>query len=322
MEIPDSQATTVSDRAASKLAFEITFIRQPVSTREFATQGPNRHVGFIKSFAGMLIMLSNLLKNNQKLVAAVAMSVCAAGSASAGLFCNLECCQQTRPYFSPACEPAWGYHKTCWRKFPELEPCSGWGDYCPSCPTGGDSLNANAYHTQMMPPQGSPILQGAPTVIQQPTQSYAQPIQSYAPPTQSYSQPTQSYGQPVPQQPQPMPMQSAPSMNSAPRSLTPIPQPQGSLPTGGGMMPPIPDSAMRQQMPGNYCPVSQQRPQGYLPTQGNVQTNYATQQMPPANATQGLPIRAASFSRVRPSTAKPVVAPKRTLLQRILPGGK
>ena len=76
-------------------------------------------------------MVSNILRKLQKLAVLSVISVGAVGSATAGLFCNMQCCQQPRAYFSPACEPAWGYHQTCWRKFPELEPCSGRGRLLP-----------------------------------------------------------------------------------------------------------------------------------------------------------------------------------------------
>lgn len=296
-------------------------------------------------------MLSKLIQKLQTLATIGAISVCAAGSSTAGLFCDMQCCQQKRPYFSPACEPAWGYHQTCWRKFPELEPCSGWGDYCPSCDTGGEVIHENDYQAQMMPMPGSPVLQGSPMLIQQPMHNQQQPMHNHAQPAQNQApqqlqnqaqpmpmpgqvpqvpnqaQPMQNYAQPMPGYPQPMPNYDAPNQGqggqnnyNSPSTLTPIPQPEDALPQGGGMMPPIPDSVRFQQVPGNYCPVGQQQPQGYAPA--SMQTAYAPQGQPLANATQGLPVRAISFNRVRPASTKPVVQPKRTLLQRILPGGK
>lgn len=280
-------------------------------------------------------MVSNILRKIQQLAAVGAMSLCAASSASAGLFCNLECCQEARAWYSPACDPTWGYNQTCWRRFPAVAPCSGWGDYCPSCQTNGGVVNAGGYPgggTQLAPNmQGmtqQPVLQGAPTVIQQPVRTYGAPMQQqpqvFAAP--AYEAPVQGapqYSAPV-QQLQPMqsfdePMQMNPTYGTPPNMA---PQPQDNQPTEGAM-PPLPNAAYQQQQQQlqNFGQTSQtnwQQPSRHRSSNLLSSIRPATTQAQPST-TQGVPIRGASFSRV-PSNK--TAAPRRTLLQRILPGGK
>ncbi len=54
-----------------------------------------------------------------------------------------------RPQISPGCQPNWGFHQTCWRRFPSLPPCN-------ECNVGiseaayGDSFAPGIY-TQQQP---------------------------------------------------------------------------------------------------------------------------------------------------------------------------
>ena len=261
-------------------------------------------------------MVSNILRKLQKLAVLSVISVGAVGSATAGLFCNMQCCQQPRAYFSPACEPAWGYHQTCWRKFPELEPCSGWGDYCPSCTTDGGVTNAYQPQGMQFAPamqyeSATPIIQGPPTVMQQPVQNFNPP--TYNAPMQGY-QAQQYDAPPMPQQPlqlQPMPQQQQLPLQPMPQQQQlPMPQQQPLQP-----LEPLPASSSLLQIPGGQ-PFSQSH------WQQNIRPAFTPQGLLPANSTQGLPVQAVSISRVQPTDVRPVPEPKRSLLQRILPGGK
>lgn len=57
--------------------------------------------------------------------------------------------QPNRPIVSPACDPAWGYHATCWNRFPPIAACDQW--------TAGYSGSAGV----AMPPGTSLPLQGS-----------------------------------------------------------------------------------------------------------------------------------------------------------------
>lgn len=288
-----------------------------------------------------------ITRNIQKLAAVAALTFCASSSATAGLFCNLDCCQGPRAYYSPACEPAWGYHQTCWRQFPEVEPCSGWGDYCPSCQTDdGGVVNAGGYPAngmQMAPNMQlapnmkyqsmPPVMQGPPTVIQQPApRNYAAPMQqSQSYPTPNYNPPIQSapgYGQPMQAMPSfdsPIQMNQnfgAPRNNASP-ALQPVLVPEPELapaPQGEGVMPPLPNAGYQPNVQNRYRQASQptwQQPAATPIVQPSVSQKTS---VPAKSSTQGLPVRGISFSRVRPTSS---AAPqKRTLLQRLLPGGK
>jgi len=299
-------------------------------------------------------MVNLMLRKLQKLAVVGALTLTSATSVSAGLFCNLECCRGQRDWYSPACEPAWGYHQTCWRKFPPVEPCSGWGDYCATCDTnGGGGIAPGAYedggygvntYQQAIPlqPMAPRVLQAPPAVINQRPYN-ANPVQ----PTPDYG--AQNYGAPM----QPTPSysgqgygadaNSGPSYNynASPNYGTPL-NIEPSHPEGGaGDLTPqpqpetdMPDSSQLMNIPGNY-----QQTNRYAPRAGTEQISYGKWQ-PAENAQpvnpngpapqslavpqpgQRVPVRGVSFNRVRPTngTQQPVV--KRSLLSRILPGGK
>ena len=96
-----------------------------------------------------MIRLSHIIRHGGKFVATSALLF--ASTSVADLCCN----NNKRPRISPACHPTWGYHQTCWRRFPCLEPCVGWGDMCDVCPPQGTGVQP-----------GRPVLQGPPRVIQ------------------------------------------------------------------------------------------------------------------------------------------------------------
>lgn len=77
----------------------------------------------------------------QKLAATAAVGLLTATS-QAGLFCDWKV-DHKRPYCSPACDQAWGYHDTCWRQFPPTEPCTDWGAHCAAYASDG-SMNYGA----------------------------------------------------------------------------------------------------------------------------------------------------------------------------------
>ena len=296
-------------------------------------------------------MVNLMLQKLQKLAVVGALTLASATSVSAGLFCNLQCCQQPRDWYSPACEPAWGYHQTCWRKFPPVEPCSGWGDYCAACDTnGGGGIAPGAYqdggygmdtHQQAIPlqPISPQVLQAPPAVINQPSY-HAAPTQNYG--GQNYAAPMQatpSYGG----QGYGAGADSGPSYNynASPNYGTPLniepSQPEGGagdLPPQPQVEPRLPDSSRLMNIPGNY-----QQTNRYAPRAGAEQISYGRWQpvegVQPVNSNapapqsiatpqpgQQVPVRGVSFNGVRPTngTQRPVV--KRSLLSRLLPGGK
>lgn len=115
-----------------------------------------------------MINLSRIIRDGGRIVATSALLL--ASSSVADLCCG----RADRPQISPACHPTWGYYQTCWRRFPPLEPCVGWGDTCDVCPPQGTVIH------QGQPVQGpvriiGPQLQthphmkmGQPPVILQP----------------------------------------------------------------------------------------------------------------------------------------------------------
>lgn len=104
----------------------------------------------------------------KKLTATAAFGLLTATS-QAGLFCDWKC-DHKRPYCSPACDQAWGYHDTCWRQFPATEPCTDWGAHC----SATTNANGFAYGDGMaagVPYTGVPLvpqLQPQPMMQQQP----------------------------------------------------------------------------------------------------------------------------------------------------------
>ena len=300
-------------------------------------------------------MLSHVLRKIQTLAAVGALSLCAVSNTSAGLFCGCGA-GQTRPYYSPACEPTWGYHQTCWRQFPPLEPCSGWGDYCPTCDAGGGiPISADGYQNvdgQLIPsspyatqqfaqpqyapqqsPASPPVVPGTPMMIPQPGSNYATPMN-----------PGPGY---------PVPMNSAPGFGAPmgssnvtpmPAAPQPIPQSQDFLPTPD-VKPPAPDSTHMLPSPGQYRQSSRTAPG--LPTRNatdgqqtwqqnnQLQPNvYPTTSQAPQpqnlaaqNVSRPALLRNISFSRVRPTIAKSatpetVETPKRSFFSRLWPGNR
>lgn len=81
-----------------------------------------------------MIRVDQIVKRHRILIltAMLATSCCtaSAGLWYPGVFCPGWCCDPPRAYCTPECHPTWGHHQTCWRQFPPLQPCCGWGEYC------------------------------------------------------------------------------------------------------------------------------------------------------------------------------------------------
>ena len=115
-----------------------------------------------------MINLFRIIRDGGRIAATSALLLASTSMA------DLCCGREDRPQISPACHPTWGYHQTCWRRFPPLEPCVGWGDTCDVCPPQGSTVHPG------QPVQGSvrvirPQMQmhpgmkmGQPPVILQP----------------------------------------------------------------------------------------------------------------------------------------------------------
>ncbi len=74
-------------------------------------------------------------------------------AATAGIF---KKCDDERTQVSPACHPTFGYHQTCWRRFPPLPPCDS---NCESCQDGtcmDGSCQTPIYQPQPMIPMAQP----------------------------------------------------------------------------------------------------------------------------------------------------------------------
>jgi len=79
-------------------------------------------------------------------------------AAVSGLFGKSHKKEEQRAQVSPACHPTYGYHQTCWRRFPALPPCEN----CDTCPTA-TCHDGNCELPPVFPHPVSPVpLQEAP----------------------------------------------------------------------------------------------------------------------------------------------------------------
>ena len=110
-----------------------------------------------------MIQFRQILSSSWKPAVIAAAFLCMTRVSPAGL----RCCDPPRAYCIPSCHPTWGYHQTCWRRFPPLQPCPGQGDFCPTCentavPQVGTQQGA-AVGTMMLPPMnGNAVVHPAP----------------------------------------------------------------------------------------------------------------------------------------------------------------
>lgn len=230
-------------------------------------------------------MFSNFRRQMTRFAAVGAMSLCLGQSAWAGLFC---CGGNVRPYYSPACEPTWGYHQTCWRKFPPLQPCTDWGDHCAAC-TDGSGVPQNGMYTDGSEPMMAPgmssgemyygpgngmsmapqTMQGAPLMVPHPDTQYSPQAgpsggNMYQPAPSMHSQPMN-----------PQPMQFQPMNSAPPMNMTPQP-----MPSGPGSLPPLPGTSSTRQFPTPSHQVS-------LPAGSHqVQELHYSEMVPPATQQQ------------------------------------
>lgn len=206
--------------------------------------------------------------------------------------------EERRPQISPACLPAWGYHKTCWQRFPPLPPCE---TECGICNTGITPLSGyepthfpgpHATYRGITP--GGPVsvfppgmgTPGMGTVVQPPA----------GPPHPVPQMPADNFGpanpgspvlQPQPQLLLPEPVIPMPPLNATPQTLpaTPAAPPLPALPIA-------PSQTRTQYFPGRYSatgyrnhavpilrPATVQSPQSHL------------QPQPPEGPTSQLTIR-------------------------------
>ncbi|GAB5445004.1 MAG: hypothetical protein Fues2KO_53530 [Fuerstiella sp.] len=213
----------------------------------------------------------SLLKIQRLLVLVSLVSFGHAQRAQANWWTN--CCDPPRAYHTPECHPTWGYHQTCWRKFPPLQPCAHTGDYCPTggCPTCGPNgatlpqnyaptysdgnviydgqlpLQVPQQNAGMTPPQNFAVPTYPNTVPPMPTHGQPFMVPQQQQPAAAPTYPTPGTPQPIPSQdnsiPANPPVQNAPPQNSggdafAPNALQPLPldptpMDQNSLPPAG-----------------------------------------------------------------------------------------
>ncbi|MCA9085442.1 MAG: hypothetical protein KDA81_15375 [Planctomycetaceae bacterium] len=232
------------------------------------------------------------------------------GHASAGVFYD-DYHEPPRAWTTPACEPAWGYHQTCWRRFPPVEPCPE-GSYCPD-----GTCNTCNQQSDMGPiPNGS--------YLSSPSAPYAVPYQGGMPATGGLSSRYQIAPESVvPQQPEPQvlphsqppltnhshfgmpaPGNSNPSQPMGPSSNQPMPSPpplpgspipmqngpHGGVPGGptGTSVNPIPATPVPSLPPTLSLPPTSFMPQGgsgtAMPSSGRYGSVPVTvQSAPPAS---------------------------------------
>lgn len=98
-----------------------------------------------------------MLKRIISFAATATVGLTISGNLMASGLCNKR--QQT----SPACHPSFGYHQTCWRRFPNLPPCDtcdpyGTGLSQSICEDGTCQISPNYEpHPMTMGPQTAPI---------------------------------------------------------------------------------------------------------------------------------------------------------------------
>ena len=182
----------------------------------------------------------------------------------------MPCGCKHRAYCTPECHPTWGYHQTCWRQFPPLQPCCGWGSYCPangacqpngtcqSCQAGGmppNSVVQNAYapgtpapsEIFMAPQPPATAIPNTTEVVQPPPQAYNNTIVP-APQTDSVgSPPPQVYS---PTTPNVAPGQNVPGINSGiPPAQTIQSLPTAPTPLHQNQLPPAPQQQITPEPP-------------------------------------------------------------------------
>lgn len=216
-------------------------------------------------------MNTQTMKRVLQFAAAGSVSLMIGGSTIAGLF--HKCDKDERCQINPACHPTYGYHQTCWRRFPPLPPCNN----CESCQTGqaaplcqdGSCQPATTLQPPAIPLQPHP----EPVVVPGTSDRYGMPHSSTPlPPVQNL--PTSRYQTSPSQPPQPVPgfsgnsgrYQAGPGFSGAapvapltgPPSAPLPPQPaptsspaNGSL-NGPAGLPAIPGNAPRSS--GLYIP--------------------------------------------------------------------
>ncbi len=172
-----------------------------------------------------------------------------------------------RPQTSPACEPAWGFHETCWKRFPPLAECdsSGIGAEGCSCMNGGDagfarSSGDGSWLGSSLPSAGFGYESGrygASSMKPQHVYHNDPGANTSSPPTPAAG----GFGPMTP--PPPVPMQAPATGNPIPSA--PVPQ-----------TPPLPQSRYHAPATGVMRNVSMQRPV----SQGNPRPFLP----PPANA--------------------------------------
>jgi hypothetical protein len=232
-------------------------------------------------------MIQPLIKRSRKVAATGVLLLCTGTSVSAGLFCNWYV-DPIRPYYSPECEPNYGYHPTRWKQFPPMTDSFESGDFCPSCQPGaevgtevwnGPGLPTPVDETMMteqgqgMHFQNMQIQNGQGQIFSPPMteQSYPNPGYPSGRPDYNYnSSPMTAPGPVVPQetqqfqQTQPMQM---PSMQGQPilQPSAGTPQPMyGNQPFAGQptTLTPMPDTLPGNSQQFNPVPI----PDGNLPS--------------------------------------------------------
>lgn len=231
-----------------------------------------------------MITVQQVIGTIRKLAFASAVSLGAATTVSAGWFAN--CCDPPRAYYTPECEPTWGYHQTCWRQFPPLKPCVGWGDYCPTCQTGdqgqyspnvdmGTLQGGTVYHNDGSFNGMGPNTQ-VPQVPSNGMNYQSGPVYSTTPGgAMMVPGPGSVPGAPLPMNGS-VPNAPAPS-NMQPQPVNPVPMNPQNLP-----LPPLPGQAGSPEVSSSY-------PAAYMRTPAVRPMRSVSQSQPLPSSWQGQP---------------------------------
>jgi hypothetical protein len=227
-------------------------------------------------------MYQTLLTRAKQFTALATFSLLAQTSVWAGDLGNLH---QSRPQHNPSCEPAFGFHQTCWRRIPSIPPCTTqMGPACgtASCSTGQCSLTqpvqspypTSAFTQPQTTPAADPFFSGQPAndvgTFSNTTSRYGINQLSVQPPAVPHDQPRHF---------SPAPVNSSTAGDA--QALSPQPQAAGHLP------PPAALPSLTQSRPGRYA--VQPAVTAPLPTRQAQNTS------PASVGRYGVPVRTVSF---------------------------
>ena len=189
------------------------------------------------------------VKQVLRTLAAGAALLVTTASGAAGVLCPVE---PSRPHVSAALAPNWGFHQTCWQRFPPVPPCNS----AAGCITNSFGEVGYFDHQGMMQMPQSGLMMPDQPMMSQPvsvlpqsmgSQRYSSGFGTPSPadgssvlaPQPSLPRLPDGYGvpvQPIPQNPSPVipsrdvPAPAVQTFEPAPISLPPLPSPQSPGP--------------------------------------------------------------------------------------------